>query len=114
LSDGAAAGGLAIEPELSDGAAAGGAAGALLCEEAGGAAAGSVPEESFFAHAVSSSAAAASALRATFVFIDRYPDALLREPIRRKLSERLLLSFRESFTDRDAGFYRVTRRLETA
>jgi hypothetical protein len=74
LSDGAAAGGLAIEPELSDGAAAGGAAGALLCE-AGGAAAGSVLEPSFFAHAVSSSAAAASALRATFVFIDRYPDA---------------------------------------
>jgi hypothetical protein len=105
-----------IEPELeplSDGAAAGGAAGALLCDEAGGAAAGSVPEESFFAHAVSNSAAA-SALRATLVFIDRYPDALLREPIRRKLSERLLLSFRESFTDRDAGFYRVTKRLETA
>ena len=76
-----------IEPELeplSDGAAAGGAAGALLCEEAGGAAAGSVLEESFFAHAVSSSAAA-SALRATLVFIDRYPDALLREPIRREL-----------------------------
>jgi hypothetical protein len=114
LSDGAAAGGvLDIEPELSDGAAAGGAAGALLCE-AGGAAAGSVLEPSFFAHAVSSSAAAASALRATFVFIDRYPDALLREPRRRKLSERLLLSFRESFTDRDAGFYRVTKRLETA
>jgi hypothetical protein len=74
LSDGAAAGGLAIEPELSDGAAAGGAAGWLLCEEAGGAAAGSV-EESFFEHAVSRSAATASALRATFVFIDRYPDA---------------------------------------
>ena len=90
MSDGAAAGGvLDIEPELSDGAAAGGAAGALLCEEAGGAAAGSVPEPSFFAHAVSSSAAAASALRATLVFIDRYPDALLREPIRRELSERL-------------------------
>jgi hypothetical protein len=85
LSDGAAAGGvLDIEPELSDGAAAGGAAGALLCEDAGGAAAGSVLEESVFAHAVSSSAAA-SALRATLVFIDRYPDALLREPIRRKL-----------------------------
>jgi hypothetical protein len=116
LSDGAAAGGvLDIEPEelLSDGAAAGGAAGALLCEEAGGAAAGSV-EESFFEHAVSSSAAAASALRATFVFIDRYPDALLREPIRRKLSERPFLSFRESFTDRDARFYRVIMRLETA
>ena len=62
------------EDELSDGAAAGGAAGALLCEEAGGAAEGSV-EESFFAHAVSSSAATASALRATLVFIDRYPDA---------------------------------------
>jgi hypothetical protein len=92
LSDGAAAGGvLDIEPELSDGAAAGGAAGGLLCEEAGGAAAGSVPEESVFAHAVSSSAAAASALRATLVFIDRYPDALLREPIRRKRSERLLV-----------------------
>jgi hypothetical protein len=88
LSDGAAAGGVAgvldIEPELSDGAAAGGAAGALLCVAAGGAAAGSVPEESFFAHAVSSSAAAASALRATLVFIDRYPDALLREPIYEK------------------------------
>jgi hypothetical protein len=85
LSDGAAAGGvLDIEPELSDGAAAGGAAGWLLCEEAGGAALGSVPEESVFAQAVSSSAAAASALRATLVFIDRYPDALLREPIRKK------------------------------
>jgi hypothetical protein len=115
LSDGAAAGGwLCIEPELSDGAAAGGAAGALLCVEAGGAAAGSVPEESFFAHAVSSSAVTASALRATLVFIDRYPDALLREPIRRETSERLFLSFRESFTDRDAGFYRVIMRLETA
>jgi hypothetical protein len=86
LSEGAAAGGvLDIEPDepLSDGAAAGGAAGALLCEEAGGAEAGSVPEESFFAHAVSNSAAA-SALRATLVFIDRYPDTLLREPIRRE------------------------------
>jgi hypothetical protein len=115
LSDGAAAGGvLDIEPELSDGAAAGGAAGWLLCAGAGGAAAGSVPEESFFAHAVSSSAAAASALRATFVFIDRYPDALLREPVRRKLSERPFLSFRESFTDRDARVYRVNGRLETA
>ncbi|HEV2441699.1 MAG TPA: hypothetical protein VGT07_04185 [Steroidobacteraceae bacterium] len=107
---------LDIEPELeplSDGAAAGGAAGALLCVEAGGAAAGSVPEESFFAHAVSSSAAAASALRATLVFIDRYPDTLLREPIRRKLSERRFLSSRESFTNRAAGFYRVIMRLET-
>jgi len=61
--------GLAIEPdELSDG-----AAGALLC--AGGAAAGSVLEDGDFAHAVSSMAAA-SALRATLVFIDRYPDSL--------------------------------------
>ncbi|HVS75345.1 MAG TPA: hypothetical protein VHE11_00305 [Steroidobacteraceae bacterium] len=99
--------GLAIDPELSDGAAAGGAAGVLLCVAAGGAAAGSVLVESFFAHAVSSSAAA-SALRATLVFIDRYPDALLREPIRRKLSERFFLSFRESFTGRAPGFYRVT------
>jgi len=65
---------IAPDEELSDGAAAGGAAGALLCEEAGGAAAGSVLEESFFAHAVSN-IAAASALRATLVFIDRYPDA---------------------------------------
>jgi hypothetical protein len=85
LSEGAAGGaapdGLAIEPdELSDGAAAG-AAGALLCAGAGGAAAGSVLDDGFFAQAVSSSAAA-SALRATLVFIDRYPDALLREPIR--------------------------------
>ena len=116
MSDGAAAGGvLDIEPEdeLSDGAAAGGAAGALLCVEAGGAAEGSVLEGSFFAHAVSSSAAA-SALRATLVFIDRYPDALLREPIRRKRSERLLLSFRESFTGRAAGFYRLSMGFETA
>jgi hypothetical protein len=91
LSDGAAAGGvLDIEPEaeLSDGAAAGGAAGALLCDAGGGAAFGSVLDESFLAQAVSSSAAA-SAVRATLVFIDRYPDALLREPVRRKLSERL-------------------------
>jgi hypothetical protein len=85
LSEGAGAGGaptdgLAIEPdELSDGAA--GAAGALLCDEAGGAAAGSVLADWFFAQAVSSSAAA-SALRATLVFIDRYPDALVREPLR--------------------------------
>jgi hypothetical protein len=116
LSDGAAAGGvLDIEPddELSDGAAAGGAAGALLCDEAGGAALGSVLEESFFAHAVSSSAAA-SALRATLVFIDRYPDTLLREPIRRELYRTTFLSFRESFTGRAAGFYRLTMRLETA
>ncbi len=75
LSEGAAGGvellpleGLAIEPELSDG-----AAGALLC--AGGAAAGAVLEDGCFAHAVSSRAAA-SALRATLVFIDRYPDTL--------------------------------------
>ena len=101
------------EDELSDGAAAGGAAGALLCVEAGGAAVGSVLEESFFAHAVSSSAAA-SALRATLVFIDRYPDALVREPVRRKLSERFFLSFRESFTDRAAGFYRLSMGFETA
>ncbi len=75
--------GLVIDPdEESEGAAAGGAAGALLCEDAGGAAAGSVLEEDgFFAQAVSSSAAA-SALRATLVFIDRYPDTLVREPIR--------------------------------
>ena len=84
MSDGAAAGGvLPIEPELSDGAAAGGAAGALLCDAGGGAAAGSVLEPSFFAQAVSSSAAA-SALRATLVFIDRYPDTLLREPNTKK------------------------------
>jgi len=75
--------GLAIEPdELSDGAAAG-AAGVLLCEDAGGAAAGSLLEDGFFAQAVSSSAAA-SALRATLVFIDRYPDTLLREPVHKK------------------------------
>lgn len=116
MSEGAAAGGvLDIEPddELSDGAAAGGAAGALLCEEAGGAALGSVLEESFFAHAVSSSAAA-SALRATLVFIDRYPDTLLREPIRRERSERLFYRSASPFTGRAAGFYRVTMRLETA
>lgn len=122
LSDGAAAGGAPLagavdmepEDELSDGAAAGGAAGALLCEEAGGAAEGSVLEESFFEHAVSSSAATASALRATLVFIDRYPDALLREPGRRKPSERRFLSFRESFTGRAAGFYRLSMGFETA
>jgi hypothetical protein len=90
LSDGAGAGAAPFAPaaELSEGAAGGvvaGAAGGLLCVAAGGAAVGSVLEESFFAHAVSSSAAA-SALRATLVFIDRYPDALLRrEPIRGKL-----------------------------
>ena len=86
LSDGAAGGGVAplpIEPELSDGAAGGVDAGALLWLAGGGVAAGSVPEESFFAHAVSSSAAA-SALRASLVFIDRYPDACVREPIREK------------------------------
>ncbi len=65
--------GLAIEPdeELSEAP----EAGALLCEEAGGAAAGWVlVDDGFFAQAVSSSAAA-SALRATLVFIDGYPDA---------------------------------------
>jgi hypothetical protein len=72
-----------IEPVLSDGAAGGVDAGALLWLAGGGVAAGSVPEESFFAHAVSSSAAA-SALRASLVFIDRYPDACVREPIRKK------------------------------
>jgi hypothetical protein len=88
LSEGAGAAPFAPAAELSDGAAGGvvaGAAGWLLCVAAGGAAVGSVLEESFFAHAVSSSAAA-SALRATLVFIDRYPDALLRrEPLRGKL-----------------------------
>jgi hypothetical protein len=105
-SDGAAAGGAAF---WSEGAAAGGAAGGLLCDAGGGAALGSVPEESFFAHAVSISAAA-SAVRATLVFIDRYPDALLREPVRRKLSERLFQSFRESFMSRAAKFYRLSMR----
>jgi hypothetical protein len=65
--------GLAIEPdeELSEAP----EAGALLCEEAGGAAAGWVLEdEGVFAQAASNSAAA-SALRATLVFIDGYPDA---------------------------------------
>ncbi len=118
LSEGAAAGavepdGLDIEPdELSDGAAAAGAAGALLCEGAGGAAAGSVLEDGFFAQAVSSSAAA-SALRATLVFIDRYPDTLLREPLHKKALLNDFLSFRESFTGRAAEFYRVTMGLET-
>jgi hypothetical protein len=41
-------------------------------------------DDGFFAQAVSSSAAA-SALRATLVFIDRYPDALLREPYEKAL-----------------------------
>src|SRR5512146_375803 len=36
------------------------------------------------------------------------PRCLLREPGRRKLSERFFLSFRESFTGRASGFYRVT------
>jgi hypothetical protein len=66
--------GLAIEPEeeLSEAP----EAGALICEEAGGAAAGWVLEddEGVFAQAASNSAAA-SALRATLVFIDGYPDA---------------------------------------
>jgi hypothetical protein len=90
--EGAAAGaallpdGLAIEPELSDGA----AAGALL--EAGGAAAGSVLEDGFFAQAVSSKAAA-SALRATLVFIDRYPETL-REPIRESLVNEFFIVLR--------------------
>ena len=85
-SDGGGGGGVApfdIEPVLSDGAAGGVDAGALLWLAGGGVAAGSVPEESFFAHAVSS-IAAASALRASLVFIDRYPDACVREPIRKK------------------------------
>jgi hypothetical protein len=76
--------GLAIAPELSEG---GVDAGALLWLAGGGLAAGSVPEESFFAQAVSS-IAAASALRATLVFIDRYPDALLGESQYGRASER--------------------------
>src|SRR6185437_15893148 len=100
-----AAEGLAIAPELSEG---GVDAGALLWLAGGGLAAGSVLWESFFAQAVSSSAAA-SAVRATLVFIDRYPDALLERANTRELSERLL-SFRESFTGRASEFYRVTVR----
>src|SRR6185437_13620675 len=80
-----AAEGLAIAPELSEG---GVDAGALLWLAGGGLAAGSVLEESFFAQAVSSSAAA-SAVRATLVFIDRYPDALLERANTGELSERL-------------------------
>jgi len=91
LSDGAAGGGLpeglAIAPELSDG---GVDAGALLWLAGGGLVAGSVLWESFFAQAVSSSAAA-SAVRATLVFIDRYPDALLERANTRELSERLFI-----------------------
>jgi hypothetical protein len=110
LSDGAAGGGapllgLAIAPELSDG---GVVAGALLWLAGGGLAAGSVLGDSFFAQAVSSNAAA-SALRATLVFIDRYPDALLERANTRALRT-TFLSFRESFTGRAPEFYRVTVR----
>lgn len=110
LSDGAGGGapllGLAIAPELSDG---GVDAGALLWLAGGGLAAGSVLGDSFFAQAVSSNAAA-SALRATLVFIDRYPDALLERANTRALRT-TFLSFRESFTGRAPEFYRVTVRI---
>ena len=111
LSDGAAGGveppeGLAIAPELSDG---GVDAGALLWLAGGGLAAGSVLEESFFAQAVSSNAAA-SAVRATLVFIDRYPDTLLERANTGELSERLFYRSASPFTGRAPEFYRVTVR----
>jgi len=110
LSDRAAGGGLpeglAIAPELSDG---GVDAGALLWLAGGGLAAGSVLEESFFAQAVSSNAAA-SAVRATLVFIDRYPDTLLERANTGELSERLFYRSASPFTGRAPEFYRVTVR----
>ena len=71
LSAGAA--GAAASPAGAAGASPAGAAGALLSVAAGGVAAGSVLAASCFAQAVSISAAT-SALRASLVFIDRYPE----------------------------------------
>ncbi len=77
----------------SAGAAAGASAGAAGASAAGGGvAAGSVLAASCFAQAVSISAAT-SALRASFVFIDRYPE---RSKSGEKTIRTSLLSFRES------------------
>jgi hypothetical protein len=74
-------------PELSDGEA--GVLGAALCEEDGGLEEGSVlVDPVFFEQAVNMSATA-SALRATLVFIDWYPNGV-REPSGRKRSERVV------------------------
>ena len=81
----------------------------MLSVAAGGVAAGSVLAASCFAQAVSISAAT-SALRASLVFIDRYPEEKqeLRKPDER------VFSFRESFTGRARIFYRVPTSFETA
>ena len=89
---------------------AGAAGAASAAGAAGGVAAGSVLAASCFAQAVSMSAAT-SALRASLVFIDRYPE---RSKSGEKTIRTSLLSFRGSFTERGGKFYRVTARLETA
>ena len=92
------------------GASAAGAAGAASVVAAGGAAAVSGLAASCFAQAVSISAAT-SALRASLVFIDRYPKE--KQEWYEKHFERVL-SFRESLRIADAKFYRVHGRFETA
>ena len=90
------------------GASAAGAAGALSVV-AGGAAAVSGLAASCFAQAVSISAAT-SALRASLVFIDRYPKEK-QEWYENDMNE--FGPFRESHTDRSGKFYRVPARFET-
>lgn len=77
---------------------------------AGGVAEASGLAASCFAQAVSISAAT-SALRASLVFIDRYPKE--KQEWYEKHFERIL-SFRESLRIAGAKFYRVYGRFETA
>src|SRR5262249_6508167 len=116
---GASAGGGAAVPSAgaAAGASAAGAAGASAAGaagagsvEAGGEAAGSVLADSCFAQAVSISAAT-SALRASLVFINRYPKEK-QEWCKKDTNE-----FGRSAspnTDRSRKFYRLPRRFETA
>ena len=82
----------------------------VLSVAAGGVAAGSVLAASCFAQAVSISAAT-SALRASLVFIDRYPEE------KQSVEKTRRTSFYRSaspFTGRARKFYRVPTRFETA
>lgn len=105
-----AAGAAALSEAGAAGASAAGAAGAgALSVAAGGAAAESELAASCFAQAVSISAAT-SALRASLVFIDRYPEEK-QEWCENATND--FFSFRESCTDRVDKFYRVPGRFET-
>jgi hypothetical protein len=100
---------------LSAGAAGASAAGAGASADGAAAGAGVVSAAgaglvaSCFAQAVSISAAT-SALRASLVFIDRYPEE--KQEWYENISNEFF-SFRESCTDRSGKFYRVRVRFET-